>query len=402
MAVEVLLILLITGGIAFYLACAFFTQRFFQSTHGQSTDGQSTNGQSRSSVFPTAISSAISLASPSTPPVSILVPVCGLDAGAWENWSSLCTQDYPEYEVLFGVVDPNDPAVPILQDLVAHFSEKSRLFVGLEPRGINHKDSSLSYLLEDARYDWIIFVDSDIRVHADYIHTVTAPLGDERVGMVTCAFIGYQPRSLGAALASFGRCFDFIPSLLIARAMDGGLRCAVGTTIATRREALAQYGGLHLNRIGSDYNLGKRAAQAGYIVELSRYVLESDTGMESIGEVYKRELRWARTIRFNRGVQYYSMIFCYGTVFCLPLLLLSGFASWAIALTITTVCIRYLQVFISIRSMNALGLIPWLWAVPLRDGLSFIIWVIGSYGQSVFWRGRRLRVYEDGLITQFE
>ena len=392
---EVLFGVLIIGGVAFYLGCAFFTSRFFGSNAALAqTIAISPNTEKPSFLN---LDTALSFS-----PVSILVPVCGLDAGAWENWLSLCNQTYTSYEVLFGVVDPQDPAIPILKKLADKFPEKVRVFTGLKPRGINYKDSSLSYLLEEAQYDWIIFVDSDIRVPLDYIEMVTTPLLDEKVGMVTCAFIGHDPQSLGAAIASFGRCFDFIPSLLIARAIDNGLKCAIGTTIATRRDALTNYGGLHLNRIGSDYNIGKRAAAAGYVVELSRYVLESDTGTESLGDVYQRELRWARTIRFNRGAQYYAMIFCYATVVCLPLLLISHFASWAIALTLVCFLIRYAQILISIRSMAAPNLIRWLWAVPLRDLLSFTVWVMGSYGQNVYWRGRRLRVYSDGLITQSE
>ena len=331
-----------------------------------------------------------------------MVPVCGLDAGAWENWSSLCTQDYPNYEVLFGVTDPQDPAIPLLERLVATYPERVRLFTGLKPRGINYKDSNLSYLLEASQHEVIIFADSDIRVNPNYIRTVTAPLVDSEVGMVTCSFIGYNPKSLGGAIASLGRAFDFIPSLLIARILDGGLRGAVGATIATRKTTLAYYGGLHLNRIGSDYNLGKRAVQAGYQVELSRYVLESDTGKETIRQVFQRELRWARTIRFNRGSQYYTMVFCYGTIYCLPLLLLSGFAIWAIAFTVAVWFIRYAQVLVSIFCLRSPKLLYWLWALPLRDVLSLVIWARGAFGQSVYWRGRRLRVVEDGLITPWE
>jgi ceramide glucosyltransferase len=219
--------------------------------------------------------------------------------------------------------------------------------------------------------------------------------------MVTCAYVGHSPQSLGAALASLGRCVDFIPSLLIAQAMDGGLRCAIGTTIATRKDALENYGGLALNRIGSDYNLGKRAAQAGYRVELSPYVLESDTGQEGVGEVVQRELRWARTIRFNRGPQYYTMIFCYGTVFCFLLLLLTGFAPWSIGLTLLTLSTRFLQVLIAIDSVECWGLLRWIWALPLRDGLSLFVWVMGAFGQKVYWRGRQLRVEGDGLISEW-
>lgn len=373
---EILLVLLISGSMVFYLACAIFTLQFFTCTE--------------------------KIADAPQPGVSVMVPVCGLDAGAWKNWSSFCRQNYPEYEVLFGVTDPKDPAVPLLEQLVAAYPNRVRLFTDLKPRGINYKDSNLSYLLEESQYEVIIFADSDICVNADYIRTVTAPLVDPDVGMLTCAFIGYNPKGLGAALASCGRCFDFIPSLLIARILDGGLRCAVGTTIATRKTTLANYGGLHLNRIGSDYNLGKRAAQAGYRVELSRYVLDSDTGREAVQEVFQRELRWARTIRYNRGAQYYTMVFCYGTVYCLPLLLLTGFANWAIALTLVTWFIRYAQVLVSIFSLRCPKLLGWLWTLPLRDLLSLVVWAVGAFGQGVYWRGRRLRVMGDGLITQWE
>ncbi|GAB4186696.1 MAG: glycosyltransferase [Coleofasciculaceae cyanobacterium] len=375
-ALEILLVILIGGSIIFYLACALCTLQFFRSTQ--------------------------EITNTPTPAVSVMVPVCGVDAGAWENWSSFCTQNYPDYEVLFGVTDSQDSAVPVLEKLVATYPQQARLFTGLKPRGINYKDSNLSYLLEESQHEVIIFADSDIRVPSDYIRTVTTPLTNPEVGMVTCAFIGYDPQSLGAAVASFGRCFDFIPSLLIARILDGGLRCAVGTTIATRKTTLANYGGLHLNRIGSDYNLGKRAAQAGYRVELSRYVLESDTGQEDVGQVFQRELRWARTIRYNRGSQYYTMVFCYGMVYCLPLLLISGLANWAIALTFFTWFIRYAQVLVSIFSLRCPKLLIWLWALPLRDLLSFVVWAMGAFGQGVYWRGRHLRVMGDGLITQWE
>ncbi len=377
------LVVLIVGAIAFYLACAFFTWKFFFLEKDLTTLGDNSDQAN-------------------LPPVSLLVPACGVDAGAWENWTSLCTQDYPHYEVLFGVTDSQDPCIPVLQKLMATYPERVRLYPGLEPKGINYKDSNLSYLLEQAKYDVIVFADSDIRVSSDYLRIVTAPLQDEKVGMVTCAFMGYDPHYLGAAVASLSRCVDFIPSLLIARSLDGGLRCAVGATIATQRDRLTSYGGLQFNRIGSDYNIGKRAAAAGYRVELSHYVLESDTGTESIGQVFQRELRWARTIRFNRGAQYYTMIFCYGTVFCLPLLIVTEFAPWALALTGITFAIRYVQALVAIGCMKAPRLSRWLWTLPLRDLMTFVIWARGAYGSGVYWRGRKLRIEADGLIRQWQ
>ncbi|NJL01578.1 MAG: glycosyltransferase [Spirulinaceae cyanobacterium RM2_2_10] len=376
-ALTGLLLILTFGSLAFYLACALLTWRFFRRS-------------------PEAISNL------EMPPVSLMVPVCGLDAGAWENWLSLCCQDYPDYEILFGVKDADDPAVPLLEKLVATFPERVRLYIDLPARGSNYKDSNLSYLLEAAQHEMIIFADSDIRVRPDYLRIAIAPLADPQVGLVTCAFTGRNPQSLGSALAYCGRCIDFIPSALIARALDGGLRFAVGVTLATRQTTLAAAGGLHLSRIGSDYNLGKRIAQAGYRVELSPYVLDWDTGDEGVAAVYQRELRWARTIRYNRGPIYYTMIFCYGSLASLLLLPVSGWASWAIALSLLTWVGRYLQAWVAIYYLDSQKLLPWLWALPFRDLLSLAIWAVGSYGRRVRWRGRWLRVEGDGLIRRWE
>jgi ceramide glucosyltransferase len=368
-----ILLLLILASNGFYLACIWFTLKFFR------------NPAPIDRSLPTD--------------VSILVPICGLDAGAWENWASLCHQRCDRYEILFGVVDPLDPAIPLLQKLQATYPDRVRLLTGLTPRGANHKDSTLSYLVEAAEYDWLILADSDIRVAPDYIQTVINPLMNGRIGMITCAFIARNPGYVGSAIASLGRCCDFIPSALIARAMDGGLKFAIGMTMALHRSTLEAAGGLHLNRIGSDYNLGKRVAAAGYRVELSHLIMESDTGRETIAQVYQRELRWSRTIRFNRGVIYYTMFFCYGIVFSM-ILLAVHFNSLSIIAVLITVSVRYLQAAIAIGQMSAFQLFRWLWLLPLREILSFWIWLVGCFGQRVFWRGRHLRIYEDGLIRE--
>lgn len=377
-AFQIVLVVLILGAIVFYIACGLCIYQF-------------------------GIPSSVIHRNPADEPgISLLVPACGVDAGAWDNWLSLCKQDYPDYEVLFGVTHPQDPAIPILQQLAATFPGRVRIFTHLEPRGINYKDSNLSYLLEVAQHEVIVFADSDIRVSPDYLATVTAPLADPSIGLVTCCFFGHQPQFLGAALASLGRCVDFIPSALIARTLDRGLRFAIGATIATRKSTLANFGGLHLNRIGSDYNLGKRAALAGYRIELSSYVLESDTGQESLADLFKRELRWNRTIRFNRGGIYYAQVFCHGIPFALLLLLVAGWQPWAITLSLTVISVRYIQAGIAIVSLNSPRLLPWLWALPLRDLLNLLVWAMGAFGNRVSWRGRRLRIEADGLLKPTE
>ncbi|MCL1475052.1 glycosyltransferase [Argonema antarcticum] len=373
---EGFLLLLIGISVVFYAWCYFCTIRFFSTTKQEIYAGDC--------------------------PVSILIPVCGVDEGAMENWTSLCNQDYENYEVLFGVMNPEDPAVPLLQEVVAKFPDRAKLFCGLEALGISHKISNLIHLLDAAQHEIVILVDSDIRVNPDYLRTVTAPLADPAIGVITCGFCDRDPKSLGAALASLGRCTEFIPSVLVARSIDGGLKFSLGPTIATRKSVLDKFGGLQkvVNRIGSDYHIGNMATEVGYRVELSKYILDNDCGRETVKEVFLRELRWARTIRLNRGLQYYGLGLSYGTVYCIPLLLLSGFQSWAVIVSLATITLRLIQAQAAIYSMNRPKLFWWLWALPIRDLMNFAIWVGGAFGQSVYWRGRRLRVQSGGILTE--
>lgn len=337
--------------------------------------------------------------------VSVMVPICGLDDRARRNWESLCLQqDCGPYEVLFGIANPQDPAIPVLQAIQAQYPDRVRLFIDLPPRGPNYKDSTLSYLLEVCQYDYLIFADSDIWVKSHYIREVINPIVTNQADLMTCGFIARNPRQLGSAIASLNRCCDFIPSALIARFLEGGLRFAIGMTIALHRETLNRAGGLHLNRIGSDYNLGKRVAQTGAKVELLREIFESDTGHESLMQIYRRELRWSRTIRFNRGAIYYTMIFCFGTVYSLILLIFYScnpeIPRWIPIASLGLLGLRYLQAAIACWSMGATPLIRWFPWMPLRDGLSFVVWLIGGWGNRVVWRKRSLRIHSDGLIDE--
>ncbi len=342
--------------------------------------------------------------------VTLMVPVCGIDEGAFDNWASLCRQDHPDYEVLFGVMDAKDPAVPILEKMIRQFESGSmksgarriRLHFCPEALGANHQISNLIHLFKIAENEIIILADSDIRVTPDYLRRVTGPLKDPRVGVVTCGYLDRAPKSLGAAMAAFGRGLDFIPAVLVARRIDRGLKFAIGPTIATRKTVLKRVGGLErcLNRIGSDYHIGRLASEAGFKVELSDYVLGNDCGRERISDVFLRELRWARTIRLNRGLQYYGMGVCYGTVYALPLWWLSGFQAWAAWTMMAVIASRLLQVLVSMRALNAPRLMFWLWALPLRELMNVAIWFGGGFGRRVYWRGRRLRIGVKGVLAE--
>ncbi|MEO0355760.1 MAG: glycosyltransferase [Cyanobacteria bacterium P01_A01_bin.3] len=384
--IQGLLVASIAAAIAFYCCCIVSTLTFKRH--------RPASGNSALPPTPERLDGGI--------PVSILIPVRGVDPGALRNWRSFCQQHYGEYEVLFGVMDADDPAIPILKQLHDDYPDRVRVLSDLKPRGINFQISNLTYLYEAACYDTIVLADSDIRVGPDYLATVMAPLQDDRVGLVTCPYVEKQPRYAGAAIHALNRCTEFIPSLLIARWLDGGLKCALGPTIATRKSVMATFGGLNyvLNRIGSDFHIGKMTARSGFEIELSGYVLDNE-GDEQLGQVFRRELRWARTIRINRGPEYYGMGATFGTVYALLLLLVSGLASWAIAVFALTWAVRMLQALVALFQLDRRGLLRWLWLLPLRDGMSFAIWVGGAFGQRVYWRGRWLTIGDAGALEEY-
>ncbi|HEY9671523.1 MAG TPA: glycosyltransferase [Waterburya sp.] len=373
---QIVLLILIVGSTAFYAWCAIAVGRFF------ATPRPETN--------------------PNGPPVSVMIPVCGVDEYALENWSSFCQQDYENYEVLFGVMDSSDPAVPLLKDLVAKFPNRAKLFVGLDMKGINYQVSNLIHLFNAAQHEIVVITDSDMRVGPNYLRTVTAPLGDPEVGVVTCGYVAHEPKFWVAALAAMGRCIDFIPSILLSRTIDGAMKVALGATLATRKSVLEKIGGLQslVNRVASDFQIGSKAASAGYRVELSQYVLETDSGRESFMSLFRRELRWSRSSRFLRGSLYYGLAFTHGSVYCIPLLLLSGFQSWAAIVCGITLAVRITQALVAVYSMGCPKLVWWLWALPIRDLTSFAVFMGGAFGQRIYWRGRQLQLGVGGGLTE--
>lgn len=375
-AVQAVLLFLIATSITFYCWCTLRTIQFFTSVKQQNN--------------------TVDL------PVSLLIPVCGLDESAYENWTALCQQNYEHYEVLFGVMNPADPAIPVLEKVVAKFPERARFLLCQQVNGINYQISNLMNLMEISQHEIVIFLDSDMLVSQDYIRIVTAPLTDPCVGVVTCSYVSHNPKNLGAALASLGRCVDFIPSVLVARSLYGGLQFALGATIAIRKSVLAKIGGLQrlVNKVGTDYQIGKLATDAGYQVELSQYVLENDCGHETLKQVYNRELRWAKSIRCNRGSQYYGIGLTYGMIYCTLLLLVSGFQTWAIVICVITLISRVIQALVAINRIDCPNLLWWLWALPIREVFSFVVWIGGMLGQTIYWRGRWLLIGPEGNLQE--
>src|SRR3989454_8923034 len=179
-----------------------------------------------------------------TPPVSLLKRVRGLDFGTYENFASFCRLDYPEYEILFAVNDECDPAMPVIEQVMAEFpGRRIRLLVGAEDLGANRKVNKLARLAREAQNDVLVLTDGDVRVGPNFLREVVAPLADPKTGAVTSFYRGIAENNLGAEIEAVGASSDFFAGVLMAGWTEG-MTFALGASIATTKAWLGKIGGV--------------------------------------------------------------------------------------------------------------------------------------------------------------
>jgi ceramide glucosyltransferase len=337
------------------------------------------------------------------PPISILKPLKGTDPEIYESFRSHCLQDYPEYEIIFGVSDPNDPAIASVTKLQREFPDRRiQLVVSPKILGANRKVSSLAQMLVEVRYDYLIVNDSDIRVEPDYLRRVTAPLADPGVGMVTCLYRGVAGATLGSRLEALGISTDFCPSVLAARQLEGGIRFGLGSTLAFRRAELEKIGGFvsFVDYLADDYELGKRIAGLGLSVKLSEVVVETYLPPYRLREFFAHQLRWARGVRDARAGGYLGLVFTFGMMWSLLALAATRGALWACGALAITLFLRFaIALLVGRRVLHDSQVLKNAWLIPLRDLIAAVIWLVSLVGHTVTWRGDRFRL-NHGKLTR--
>jgi ceramide glucosyltransferase len=338
------------------------------------------------------------------PPVSILKPLKGTDPEIYESFRSHCLQDYAEYEIIFGVSDPRDPAVASVQRLQREFPERAiQLVVSPDKLGSNVKVSNLAQMLPATRYQYLLVNDSDIHVERDYLRRVIAPLlnEDQRVGMVTCLYRGIAASTFGSQLESLGISTDFCASVLAACQLERGLRFGLGSTLAFRRADLEKIGGFRsiVDFLADDYELGRRIANLGLRVVLSDVVVETHLPAYDFRGFLAHQLRWARGVRDSRTGGYIGLVSTYGLMWALVVLIAGRAAPWAMALVWATALLRFAVALVVGKSvLQDRRLLQHLWLLPIRDLVAVAIWFASFAGHTVTWRGDRFELKNGRLI----
>lgn len=331
------------------------------------------------------------------PAVTILKPLHGDEVGLFENLVSFCEQDYRgDVQFVFGVENPADPAIAVVERLRAAYPDKTIDLV-VEPRamGSNPKVANLINMSARIAHEIIVLADSDIRVRRDYLSSLVRSL--ERFGgAVTCPYYGIPTGSLWSRLAQLNIDSHFLPAVVIAARLKLSQPC-LGSTIALRRQTLMAIGGFEplADCLADDYVLGELVQKRGEPVTLLPFVVGHVCSESSFAEMWRHELRWALTIRTIDPLGYLGWTLTHAFPLALLAAVLGG--GWAaIGLGLAALGFRAVLIFATERGY---GLPPHpYWLIPVRDLLSFAIFVAGFVARDVSWRGHHYELMSEGIL----
>jgi len=340
----------------------------------------------------------------SPPPVSVLKPLCGAEPGLHEHLRSFCDQDYPEFEIVFGVREADDPACAVVRQLIAEFPQlPMKLVVDSQLYGNNRKVSNLINMLPHAHHEVLVMADSDAFVGRDYLGAVTAPLRDSAVGLVTCLYRGVPTQGIWSRLGAMYINEWYVPSVLITR-LFGYEGYASGQTLCMRRSVLQQIGGLQVltDQLAEDYRLGELVRGLNLRIVLSPYLLSGEHHEPDLSSMTRHELRWMRTIRVLRPRSFLGIF----ATFSLPLALIGiVFASsagaslvpWSLfaVILISRITLHFVPRIRAQRSM-----LSDFWLLPVRDLLICWVWCRSFFSSRVNWRGNEFDVDADGVMRR--
>jgi ceramide glucosyltransferase len=330
------------------------------------------------------------------PPVSVLKPLHGAEPGLYENLRSFADQDYPALQLVLGVRDPGDSALPIARALIRDRRDCDiALVINPRFRGSNLKVANLENMLPAARHEWIVLADSDMRVARYYLSVITEPLADPRTGVVTCAYKGVATGGLWSLLAAMQINFSFLPGAVVGDAINVGGGC-FGATIALRRDVLDRIGGFAPLRdeLADDHRIGEAARRFGLKTVLSPYIVDNRVTETSLAGLWRHELRWARTTRLMAPSGFAGSVTTHTVM--ITALAAAAFGSGLVAWSAVLLTLLF-------RWGSAAAMARWLdlprrglWLLPLRDALSFAVFLSSFCGRSIRWGERQFRVEPNG------
>jgi ceramide glucosyltransferase len=328
--------------------------------------------------------------------------VRGLEKNQEHNLRSACLQDYPEFQVIFSVQDPDDPALPLLRKIEQAFgSKRVSVVIGNRQVGPNGKINNLLGALPYAQYDILVISDSDIRLEPDYLKAIVAPLADPDVGCVCTLYKATHADRWYEKIELLTLNADFIPSVIFA-SVTGVSKFCLGSSLALRRSSLKEVGGLEslADYLVEDYEMGRRLWASGKTVAVVPYFVETVVDLKNISGWWDHQVSWDQKTRAAQPAGFFATLLIRSIPFALlfaasrlgdagGLIVLGG--TVGIRLATAAVILGWgLQDREGLRSLTLL---------PLRDLTSLISWFLAFTKKTVRWRGAELTLADGGRLA---
>ena len=333
-------------------------------------------------------------------PVTLLKPLHGAEPLLFENLSSFCVQDYDApVQIVLGVMNRHDPCLDSVARLKAAYPARDIVLVVNDwVHGANPKISNLLNMLPFAAHDTLILSDSDISVPKTYVRDVTGALAGPRVGAVTCLYGGKPGAGFWSRIAAMGVSYQFLPNAITGTAIKLASPC-VGATIALKRAVLDEIGGFGglKDLLADDYEIGRRARERGYEVRVVPPIVTHISGESTASNLFAHELRWARTIRMLDIWGHAGSIVTHPFVLALPAIALLDRPLAGLVLGGSLAARGVLKITVDRVLGYATGPI---WLLPLRDLLSFTIFLRSLTGRAVRWRDASFRADRTGRLSE--
>jgi ceramide glucosyltransferase len=330
-----------------------------------------------------------------------MIPLCGKDFEAYQNYASFCHLDYPDYQIVFGVTSEEDSSIPVIRQLIVDFPDKDiELLIDGGVIGENPKVNNLNNMLRMAKHEVIVLVDSDVRVKADYLKTIVSELIGGQVSLVTCLYRAGEAPNWASKIEAVGITGEFAPGVLVAWLTEG-VSFAFGATIATTKKNLEAIGGFLAiaDYLADDYMLGSLISRSGGKVMVSSHVVELALPPTALKDMLKHQIRWARGIRACRPWGHFGSIITHGTALAVLLVLLSQGSVSSLSILAVTLLTRMAVIRqVGIEKLSDRLLRRYFWVVPLRDLFSLVIWCLGQAGKTVEWRGKTYILTKGGKM----
>jgi len=333
-------------------------------------------------------------------PVSVLKPLRGEDPGLYENLASFFRQDIDEFQIVFGVSDAQDPALPVVRRLRAEFPQVDvALVIDDRTSGSNPKIANLRNMLPAAKHEVLVISDSDMRVSPTYLGELSSMLRQPGVALVTCLYRGISGGGFWSQLACLYINHSFLPQAVVGAGLNVGAGC-FGATLALRRGTLEAIGGFAVaaNTLADDHALGSAVRTGGGRVVISRHLIDNIVVEPGLRSLFRHELRWARTVRsVAPPLGYAGSVLTHPVMLAFTALIIGAQPALAAGTLIAALAFRVVTAALNNRALRLRQTAIWL--LPIRDALTFALFLSSFFAQAVTWRDQTFRVRSDGTLV---